>query len=149
MFPVKKILCPIDFSEHSMEALENAVELAQNLDAKLVLVHVISPIPVVPTPSHPSEFNITSYREMLEESSTKTMDTIINDNIPGDLECQKVIRSGDPAQEIDQVAKDENVDLLVISTHGRSGLKHLLFGSVAEKIIRHTPCPVLTIKSMK
>ena len=149
MFPVKKILCPLDFSEHSMEALENAIELAQNLSSKLILVHVISPIPVVPTPSHPSEFNLASYREMLEESSGKTMDTIIEDNIPHDLEYEKIIKSGDPAQEIDKVAEEKDVDLMVISTHGRSGLQHLLFGSVAEKIIRHSACPVLTIKSMK
>lgn len=149
MFPVNKILCPIDFSEHSMEALDNAIELAQQLSSKLILTHVISPIPVVPTPSHPSEFNITSYREMLKESSEKNMDSIIEDKVPRDLDFEKIIRSGDPAQEIDGVAKEQDVDLMVISTHGRSGLQHLIFGSVAEKIIRHSSCPVLTIKSLK
>src|SRR6056297_3079679 len=101
MFPVKKILCPLDFSEHSMEALDNAIELAQQLSSKLILVHVISPIPVVPTPSHPSEFNIASYREMLEDSSEKTLETIINDKIPKNLEYEKFIKSGDKAQEIE------------------------------------------------
>ncbi|MCF7886136.1 MAG: universal stress protein [Candidatus Marinimicrobia bacterium] len=149
MFPVNKILCPLDFSEHSMEALDNAIELAQNLSSKIILVNVISPIPVVPTPSHPGEFNIASYREMLKESSENNLDSIVKNNLPEDLEYEKIIRTGDPAQEIDKVAKELDVDLLVISTHGRSGLGHLLFGSVAEKIIRHTSCPVLTIKSMK
>lgn len=149
MFPVNKILCPLDFSENSMEALDNAIEMARQLSAKLILAHVITPIPVVPTPSHPSEFDISSYREMLKDTADKNMDSIVKDKIPSGVEFEKIISSGDPAQEIDKIAQNEDVDLLIISTHGRSGLKHLIFGSVAEKIIRHTPCPVLTIKSMK
>ncbi|HMA61506.1 MAG TPA: universal stress protein [bacterium] len=149
MFPVKNILCPLDFSKHSMEALDNAIELSRQLSSKLILAHVITPIPVVPTPSHPSEFDISSYREMLKDTANKNMDSIVKDKLPSEVEYKKIISSGDPAQEIDKIAQSEDVDLLVISTHGRSGLKHLIFGSVAEKIIRHSHCPVLTIKSMK
>jgi len=147
MFPVNKILCPIDFSEHSLEALDNAVEMAQNLSSELVLTHIISPIPVRPTPTQPSEFDVSGYRDTLEENSEENMDSVIKKHIPDNVKVKKVIRSGMPAQEIDDIAEEENIDLLIISTHGRTGLSHVIFGSVAEKIIRHAPCPVLTIRS--
>ena len=148
MFPLKKILCPIDFSEHSFTALKIADEMAKIFHAELFLVHVITPIPSVPTPPHPLVFDVLKYQDSLEVHSKKSLDDIAKNRISSGIKVQQIVALGDPATEIIKIADENDVNLIVVATHGRTGLGHMIFGSVAEKIIRHASCPVLTKRVM-
>jgi nucleotide-binding universal stress UspA family protein len=149
MLPFKRILCPIDFSEHSYKALHAANELALNFSAQLYIVHVVSPVPVVQAPAAPSAFNLASYQQELMESSEKSLREMTKERMAGELEARPIIAYGDAASEIVRIADEKKIDLIVIATHGKTGFQHLFFGSVAEKVVRLSPCPVLTIRAAK
>ena len=145
MLPFKKILCPTDFSDSAFMALKMANELAQEYSAELLVVHVVSEIPVLPAlPTNPT-IDIPLYQEMLDDAAKTTLETLIKDKISPDISVKPIIVQGNAAHEIVEVAKKEGVDLLVISTHGETGFRHFIYGSVAEKVVRLSPCPVLTI----
>jgi len=144
MFPLKKILCPIDFSEHSLTALKIADEMAKTFHSELFIVNIIPPIPSVPTPPHPFVFDIPKYQDSLEINSKKSLDDIAKNKVSSDIKVNRIVALGDPSTEIIKIADENNVNLIVVATHGRTGLGHMIFGSVAEKIIRHASCPVLT-----
>ncbi|HPC82427.1 MAG TPA: universal stress protein [Thermoanaerobaculaceae bacterium] len=147
MLPVKKILCPTDFSEPSYVALGAAAELARVFGAEIVVVHVLTPIPVVEMPALHAGFNVDRYQEMLGENLRKALDDVIATRLGGAGAARGVLVVGHPASEIVKVSHDEGADLIVLSTHGRSGVGHLLFGSVAERVVRSASCPVLTIRA--
>jgi len=160
MLPVKKILCPTDFSEHSYKALKAAEELAKELSATLLLVHVVPPVPVsselqtgpsgYSAPASAGGFNITEYIKELKANAEKSLDDIVKNKIKEDIDVETVVLAErEESDEINKFAEDKDVNLIVISTHGRTGLERLVFGSVAEKIIRHARKPVLTIRSME
>ncbi len=149
MFPIKKILCPTDFSEPSYEALKVANELAQHFSAELLLVHVINPIPIVSTPTGPMSFNVSSYQKELEDSAKKSLQDIINKMIAKELKVIPFVAYGIVADEIVSIAEEQNVDMIVIATHGRTGFRHLISGSVTEKVVRISNHPVLTIRAKK
>jgi nucleotide-binding universal stress UspA family protein len=148
MFPLKKILCPIDFSEHSLAALKIADEMAKTFHSELFLVNVITPIPSVPTPPHPLVFDVLKYQDSLEAHSKKSLDDIAKNKVSTGIKVHAVVALGDPFTEIIKIAEKNNVNLIVVATHGRTGLGHMIFGSVAEKIIRHASCPVLVKRVM-
>jgi nucleotide-binding universal stress UspA family protein len=150
MLPIGKILCPTDFSQPSYEALDVATELAAHFSAKLLIIHVIVPVPVPQaSPSGPPPaFDIASYEKQLEASSNESLDALIHERISGEVpDVQTSVLIGDAAYEITRIAEDEKVDLIVIATHGRTGWRRFLFGSVAEKVVRLASCPVLTIQA--
>jgi universal stress protein A len=147
MLPIKKIISPTDFSEPSYVALKFAEELALQFSAELYLVNVISPIPVLTAPTGPVTFNVSLYRRELEVNAEKSLQDVIKNKLPHNLKVRSIVAYGDAANEIINIADKENVDLIVIATHGRTGLRHLVFGSVAEKIIRHAKQPILTIRA--
>jgi len=160
MLPAKKILCPTDFSEHSYKAVKAAEELAKELSARLLLVHVVPPVPVsselqtgpsgYSAPASAGAFNITEYLKELKAQAEKSLDEVVKNKIKKDIDIEKVVLTGgEESDEINKFAEDKDIDLIVISTHGRTGLERLVFGSVAEKIIRHSQKPVLTIRSME
>jgi len=146
MLPVKKILCPTDFSEPSIEALKVANELAQHFSAELLIVHVINPIPIVSTPTGPMSFNVSLYQKELEDSAKKSLQDIINKMVAKGLKVVPVVAYGIAADEIVRIAEEQNIDLIVIATHGRTGFRHLISGSVTEKVVRIASHPVLTIR---
>ena len=146
MLPLKKILCPIDFSEHSLNALKSALELSTKFEAELHLVNVVSPFPVLPASPHPIGFDIQNYEEELIENSLESLQKLAKEYVPDrDVITTEVLR-GDASSRIIEYAKSNEIDLVVLATHGTGALKHFLFGSVAEKVLRHSKCPVLTIK---
>ncbi len=147
MLPLKKILCPTDFSGPSCMALDRACELAQYFSAELLVVNVVLPVPTGSAPVHPIGFNVPSYQKQLRENTEKSLEELIRERIPDEVEVRGIVLHGQPADEIIRVAKDEDVDIIVISTHGGTGLDHLIFGSVAEKVIRYADHPVLTIRT--
>ena len=146
MLPLKKILCPVDFSEHSLKALTNATELANKFNAELHLVNVIAPFPVLPATPHPIGFDIQNYEQELSENSLNSLDKIVDGKIPENIKTKTRILKGDASTQIIRYSEEENIDLIALSTHGTGALKHFLFGSVAEKVLRHSNCPVLTIR---
>jgi nucleotide-binding universal stress UspA family protein len=145
--PVKKILAPTDFSEPSEEAAKTALDLAAVLETELLVVHVVSPVPPFPgniAPNAPG-FNIHMYQEDLATQSGRELEAFAKRLGGRKTEIHSVLREGDPGEQIVDLAEKEGVDLIVIATKGRTGLKRFVFGSVAEKVVRYSPCPVLVI----
>jgi nucleotide-binding universal stress UspA family protein len=140
MFPVHKILHPTDFSKQSEAAFKLAAALARDYDSKLVVLHVATPPPVVADGEVVTVTNPADYYEQLWESlhQYKTLET--------GMDMELLLEEGFPAGTILQVAADNGCDMIVMGTHGRSGVGRLLMGSVAEQVIRKATCPVLTIK---
>jgi nucleotide-binding universal stress UspA family protein len=144
--PFRKILCPTDFSEPSGEALMLAIQLAEQSAAELLVVHVVPSIPPIPaSPQGAATFNVPLYEQMLEQSSRKVLEELVRHKVPKELKVRPVSVQGIAADEILRIAADEEVDVIVIATHGRTGWQKLIFGSVAEKVIRLSRCPVLTV----
>jgi nucleotide-binding universal stress UspA family protein len=145
MLPFRKILCPTDFSEPSFKAMDAAVELAQHFDARLLLVHVVSPVPVVPAPEAPAGFNVALYQQELETSAKRSLADLIKERIPSEVKVEARVLLGNPAGEIVQIAGSEGVDLIVIAAHGLTGWRRIIFGSVASRVVRLATCAVLTV----
>ena len=145
MLPFKKILCPTDFSEPSYEAVKAASELAQHFSAELHLVHVIRPIPDYVAPD-PSVFNIALYYEGIHRAANEEMQKLIDRFGGKEVSTNATVVEGNAADEIIRIADNNEVDLTVIATHGQTGVRRLVFGSVAEKVVRLAAGPVLTIR---
>ena len=147
MFEPKKILVPTDFSEFSDKALESAVDVAKKENATSELLHVIS---VIQTCSVDYCFDQQTL-DMLEKNSINaSMDQMKKeiDRVPGasSVQIETVIRKGTPYEEILNEQKEKKIDLIVIGSHGKTGLIHHLMGSVAERVMRGAKCPVLLAK---
>jgi len=150
LLPLRKILCPTDFSDASHEALEAAEELARTFTAELILIHAIPPTHVIQSPNPPSALYSPTFVKEMEGFAFKTMEKLVRKKlskkeIQEDIQVRTMVVHGNPADEIVKRADSENVDLIVIATHGMTGWRHMVFGSVAEKVVRLAPCPVLTI----
>jgi universal stress protein A len=147
----KKILCPTDFSEPSYGALKTAIELALHFSGELYLVHVISKLPMAlasafpDSPGVPGGFTLASYQQKLEAAAEKRLKEVADKKVPQELNVRLVVEDGNAADGITQIAEYERVDLIVIAAHGEAGWGNLMFGSVAERVVRLAPCPVLTI----
>ena len=144
---IKKILCPTDFSENSEHAMKYALTLAMLSQAELELFHVVEPI------TYPQSTEL--FEPVLDEVElTMKMGVAFQKQLEDQVaalkeEYSKIegkLVTGNTFLEIIQVARDDNVDMIVMGTHGRTGLAHVLIGSVAEKVVREAPCPVLTVK---
>jgi len=138
MQPINRILLATDFSEDSSHALEYAKEIARRFGAQLIVLHADEMLAVVPG-SH--------LAEQRRSAAQAALDSTIKDLESKDLSAVSVLRPGVPADEIVKMANDRIVDLVVMGTHGRTGLESLLMGSVAEHVVRHAPCPVLTVRN--
>jgi universal stress protein A len=137
---IRKIVVPIDFSPSSRKALRYAVATASEFGAEIWLVHVVRPYPTTAEmPGAMMELNSqrTETATKLLEQWAKTIRVV---RVAG------AVRLGDPATEISELAKQNHADLIVMATSGRQGLAHLVIGSVAEKVVRTAPCPVLTVR---
>ncbi len=146
MIKIEKILFPTDFSDHSKYAFRYALSFAQEYGSKLYMLHVIEDIQYLANAYMFDVPIMPSFADM-EQNRLKEMQEIIDAEVTDtSMEIEKVVRRGRPFMEILELARNENVDLIVIATHGRGGLEHVLFGSVAEKVVRKAPCPVLSIR---
>jgi nucleotide-binding universal stress UspA family protein len=143
MLPIKKILYPTDFSEASYEALRAANELALHFSAELCLVNVVSP-DVQTSPDLAGSGLVLREVEALDESS---LQKVVREMVPKELHARQIVAVGEAADEIIRISEEEKVDLIVIASHGQTGWRRLVFGSVAEKVVRLAPCPVLTIRA--
>ncbi|HQT90784.1 MAG TPA: universal stress protein [Candidatus Kryptobacter bacterium] len=142
---LKKILVPQDFSEYSLHALKYAVTFAELFKSELIILHIVEPI-VYPADFSFGQVSIPAMEEEIRKHSEEQLNELVEREIPAGIKATPMIRVGKPFIEIVEVAKGENADLIVISSHGRTGMDHVLFGSTADKVVRKAPCPVLTIR---
>ncbi len=142
---LKKILVPQDFSEYSLHALKYAVTFAELFKSELIVLHIVEPI-VYPADFSFGQVSIPAMEEEIRKHSEEQLNELVEREIPAGIRATPMIRVGKPFIEIVEVAKGENADLIVISSHGRTGMDHVLFGSTADKVVRKAPCPVLTIR---
>jgi universal stress protein A len=149
MLPIRKILCPTDFSEPSFKGIEAAKELAEHFSAELLLMSVVTPVHPVGAPGVPATYKVGEYFEEMVDHATRSLEEIGKEKIPAGIKTQRFIERGNAADQIVKRAESENVDLIVIATHGWTGWRRLVFGSVAEKVVRFAECPVLTVPEPK
>lgn len=141
---IKRILCPVDFSEATPFALTPAVSLATEFGAELLLVHVLDyPYPHVGPVVQ--GFDIEDYYSAMEEKAVEQLDGLVDEDAREFAPVRTVVRRGSAFREIVRLAEEESPDLIVLPTQARTGLDHMLWGSVAEKVVRLAPCPVMTV----
>lgn len=147
MIALKKVLVATDFSEPSGAALAYGRELAHNFGAQLILLHVTeSMMTAAMTPDAYIGFDVNAQRQ-LESWDLAQLEGLLDDAARRDLRAKTVLLKGTaPAVAIVDYARDNAVDLIVLGTHGRGAVAHLLMGSVAERVVRTAPCPVLTVR---
>ncbi len=146
MLPIKTLLCPTDFSEPSQEALKMAIDLARHFKADICLVNVVPVLP--PLPPNPNfVFEVPEYERMLHTDADQKLFELVGYVAALDINVRSKVGHGDAATEIVRIAAEENADLIVIATHGSTGWRSAMFGSVAEKVVRLAKCPVLTTRA--
>ncbi len=143
---LRRILVPIDFSPHSEQALKYAVALAEKFEAQLFLVHAFQDLTIYQTEVVSGAPPIMPPVAQLTASARGDMDRLVEEKQLQRFNAQTQIVEGAPVEEIVDHAKEKDIDLIVMGTHGRGWLAHALMGSVAEKVVRKAPCPVLTVR---
>jgi nucleotide-binding universal stress UspA family protein len=146
MKPFNKILVPVDFSVHAAKAIAAAADLSRRYEAPLTLVHVYEPI-AYGLPEGYVLYTPTQLADMLTEFGKRLAAAKRDAEAAGALQVGTEQLQGWPAIEIVDYATQKGFDLIVMGTHGRKGIKHALMGSVAERVVRTAPCPVLTLKA--
>jgi nucleotide-binding universal stress UspA family protein len=142
---IRQILAPTDFSEFSKYALEYAYELARKFGAKLLLLHVVE-LPAFPIEGYvPQRVGVPLIEDLKRQWSLELEGILpVAEGIK--IEITRRVVTGTPYRKIVEIAEAEKVDLIVMATRGRTGLSHLVMGSVAERVVRTASCPVLTIR---
>jgi nucleotide-binding universal stress UspA family protein len=141
---IHHVLVPTDFSASAEQALDYAIRLAGTLKARLTVLHVMQPVPMagidmaVALPE--------TYVQEMEEAVQGSMEDAWARVTAAGLAAERVVLYGVPFQEIVEAAKARQVDLIVMGTHGRTGLMHVLLGSIAERVVRLAPCSVLVVR---
>jgi universal stress protein A len=144
MIKLKNILCPIDHSDCSKEALKYAVSFAMKDEAKLYLLHVID-IRSFDESMEVMDVQMPDDEETIKKLKTKLLECV-PEEIRSDMQIEALVVRGVPFAEIISIAKKNKADMIVMGTHGRTGLAHIMIGSVSEKVVRKAHCPVLTVR---
>ncbi len=145
---IKSILFPTDFSEGSAEALKYAVEFANRYGAKLYVLHVIYDVAKASGFYVPHVSMDAIYKE-IQEGAKKELDNFGVNELSGLKNVERIVQTGVPYQEIMNCAVKNKIDIIIIGTHGRTGIDRILFGSTAAQVVRNAPCPVLTVRIPK
>jgi nucleotide-binding universal stress UspA family protein len=148
MLEIKKILFPLDLTDNSSKILPYVLSLSEKYNSLVYLLHVVQDLNrwgklYVPHPS------MDKLQKEANEAAGKAMDTVCETHLQSCPHFQKKVVSGDAADEILKTIEAEDIDLLIMGTHGRKGLEHVIFGSVAEKVVKRSPVPVLSINPYK
>lgn len=141
-FKIRKILVPVDFSECSNKAVQYAEAMANQFDAELVLLHVVEEY--LPT-SELVLVDTTALLQELRDTAKRDVDKL-RDQIDPHIDASSEMRCGSPYNEIVRAAEQMDADLIIMSTHGRTGFIHTFMGSTAERVVRHARCPVLVVR---
>lgn len=142
---IKNILVPIDFSDYSKNALRYAAQFAKQFNAKIFLVYVVEPM-IYPADFSMGQVAIPSMDSDLQNRASQELKALAKNFIESTTNSETLIKTGKPFVEINETAKEVDADLIIMATHGHTGVEHLLFGSTAEKVVRKAPCPVLTLR---
>lgn len=145
MKPPKRLLVPLDFSEQSTRVLAYAKMLGEAVGASLDLLHVV-PNPYV---ADPSGLYISMPQTVLDDFDREArtrLEKVLTQEERETFKVRNIVKTGDPRSEILEYARTAPVDLIVMGTHGRTGVSHLFLGSVAERVVRTAPCPVMTVR---
>jgi nucleotide-binding universal stress UspA family protein len=140
MIELKRILVPIDFSQTSKAALRYGVELARQFSAQIHLLHVPEPLLEWPGATY-----AVGVRETMQRAECESLRHLLTDTETRELRPECAVRLGTPSSEIVRYAEEHEIDVIVMGTHGRTGVARVLMGSVAEAVVRTAPCPVLTM----
>ena len=142
---ISKILVPIDFSDYSKSALKYAVDFAKFFNAELSLIYVVEPV-IYPPDFSMGQIAVPSVDFEMDKRAKEELENLAKKQIPKELKTRIIVKTGKPFIEIIDTANELDADLIIIATHGHSGVEHILFGSTAEKVVRRAPCPVLTLR---
>jgi nucleotide-binding universal stress UspA family protein len=143
---LRRILVPIDFSDYSKNALNYAVTLAKQFQSELLLIYVVEPA-IYPPDLGFGQVPLPNIERELSDRGKSGLDQLVKTNIPQNLSTHTIIKTGKPFLEIINTATEERIDLIVIATHGHTGVEHLFFGSTAEKVAKKAHCPVLMVRA--
>ncbi|MFZ5862349.1 MAG: universal stress protein [Nitrospirota bacterium] len=141
---ITTILVPTDFSEYSKQALSYAEMLAKKFDAKIVLIHVIDTVSYIVSESVQWTADVSA---RVQGTIQPMLDDLIRDAEKRGIVAFSQLTQGVPYDQIVKAVEDIRADLIVMGTHGRTGMRHVLLGSVAERVVRLAACPVLTVRS--
>lgn len=139
---IKRILTPVDFSDYSEKALKWAATIAEQWGSRLCLCHII------PQPSYPSMVggaDLAKFETGLQNTAETQLQELVDKLQNQSIQTTIRVSLGEPFNDICRIAEEEQIDLIVMGTHGRTGLSHALLGSVAERVVRYAPCPVLVV----
>ena len=142
---IERILVPIDFSDHSAAAIKYACELAAKFDAELHLLHALE-VHAATTPAFEMGLALPTYISESKAAAESALAGTLDPRWSAGRKVTQSVVEGLPKVQILRYAREQNIDLIVLSTHGRTGLTHVLVGSVAETVVRTAPCPVLTVR---
>ena len=142
---IKRILLPTDFSTYSATATKYACELATKFDAELHLLHTLE-THLSSTPSFGLGLDLPKYITESKAAAEKALTSVLDPQWSAGRKIVHAVSEGSPKVEIISYARKHDIDLIVLATHGRSGLAHMIIGSVAESVVRTAPCPVLTVR---
>lgn len=142
---IKKILVPVDFSDYSKAALKYSSAFAKQFNAELILVYVVEPI-IYPPDFSMGQLALPSFNIEIDKRAEEELKKLSQTEIDSSIKIKTLVKPGKPFIEIIETAREEDVDLIIIATHGHSGMEHILFGSTADKVVKKAPCPVLTIR---
>ncbi len=145
---IKAILFATDFSEGSKNALPYAVDLAKRYEAKLIIMHVIYDV-ARSTGWYIPHISVEEVYNDLEKSAKSELEKTYVEEMRGYKDIERVVMKGIPYEEITKFAETNKIDMIVLATHGRTGIDRLLFGSTAEQVVRYAPCPVLSVRLPK
>lgn len=143
MIKIRRILCPVDFSDASRNAVRYAHEFAKGMGASLVLLNVVEPRPMAVDMS----LSYVPLEEDLEKAAREDLEEIIRTEREKGVEVQAEVEIGTPSEVILEKAEELDVNLVILGSHGKTGLSRLLMGSVAESVVRKATCPVLIVKA--
>lgn len=146
MISLNRILFPTDFSEFSLHALKYAQSFAEAYKAEIHILHIVDEASLYWMAMGPNSLPIGPSSEELLDVARKEMADFLSEHLAESKNIQSEVALGRPFSEIIRYARDTKIDLIVLCTHGRSGLQHALLGSVTEKVVRKAPCPVLTVR---
>jgi nucleotide-binding universal stress UspA family protein len=146
MVTIQGVLVPVDFSKESLLAAKFAASMAEEYKTRLYLLHVMEPV----HPSlrgHIADFE--AFQQKMVKQAKEDLANVIPKSVRDRIPVETILEVGHPTYLIVEKAKELGVDVIVIATHGRTGLAHVMLGSVAEKVIRHAPCPVFVVRNPK
>jgi nucleotide-binding universal stress UspA family protein len=144
----KKILFPIDFSESTPKILPYVLTMSRTFDSTIHLLYVVRDLKYL-TSFHVPHPSLDLIEKDIAENSEKMMDRLCEEDLQGCPRFVKKVLVGDAASEIIRYAQEKKIDLIIMGTHGRKGLEKALFGSVADKVVKNSPVPVMTINPYK